>query len=223
MARKDLKSDFPEPLSRERILTQALEIADADGLDALSMRNLAASLGVQAMSLYNHVKNKDDLIDGISDLVIQEFAVPKTGMDWKEEMRNRAQSMRSVLLTHRWAAQTIMQRLNAGYGMMRFFDGTIGCLVDAGFDYPEADHITNAMDSFIYGYVLQELTFPIHVDDYSAMASAYLSTIPKDQFPHMHEITNYIIDGRHSGIHDLMFGFNHLLEAFEVQQKGEKR
>ena len=217
MKKKETKSDFPEPLSRERILDQALEIADAYGLDALSMRNLAASLGVQAMSLYNHIQNKDELIDGISDLVIQEFAVPKAGGDWKEEMRKRAQSMRAVLLTHRWAAQTIMQRINSGYGMIRFFDGTIGCLVHAGFDYPKADHITNAMDSFIYGYVLQELNFPIHVDDYTAMASAYLPTIPKDQFPHIHELTNYIIDGRHSGIHDLMFGFNQLLEAFESQ------
>ena len=112
------------PLSRERILLTAICVADEGGIESLSMRKLAQELGVQAMSLYNHVANKDDLLDGIVDLVVGEIAVPDLGIDWQTAMRQRANSAHEVLLRHPWATMPIVSRINVGPAMLRYIDAT---------------------------------------------------------------------------------------------------
>ncbi|WP_027269059.1 TetR/AcrR family transcriptional regulator [Leptolyngbya sp. PCC 6406] len=203
------------PLSRERILWAALRLADEGGLEALSMRKLAQALEVKAMSLYNHVANRDDLIDGIVDSVVSEIEVPKPGADWKIAMRRRAISAHEVLLLHPWATMPLVSRVNVGPAMLRYVDSTLGCLKEAGFSFEMADHAWNAIDSHVYGFTLQELNFPIEASAYGDIAAAYLPQIPAEQYPYMNQLTHQVIQGDYDGLHDFEFGLDLILNGLE--------
>jgi AcrR family transcriptional regulator len=213
MPKKNPDAILPLPLSRERVLLAALRLADAEGLEALSMRNLAQELGVKAMSLYNHVKNKDDLIDGIVDIVVGEIEVPNFKLDWKTAMRRRAISAHEVLLRHPWATMPIVSRINVGPAILRYVDATLGCLHKAGFSLEMADHIWNAMDSHIYGFTLQELNFPVEAKNYSEAAKEGLPLIPAEQYPYMNDLTHEVIERRYDGLHDFEFGLDLILNG----------
>jgi hypothetical protein len=111
------------------------------------------------MSLYNHVASKEDLLDGLVELVASEMEVPgklqATGGDWKAVMRRRATSAHAVLMRHPWATMLFVSRVNIGPNMLRYVDRTIGCLREAGFSYPMADHAWTALDAYTYGFTLQ--------------------------------------------------------------------
>jgi AcrR family transcriptional regulator len=203
------------PLNRERVLDAAVLLADQNGLDSLSMRNLGQALGVEAMSLYKHVANKDDLLDGIVDLVAAEIEVPAIGGAWKKALRRRAISAHQVLLRHSWATMLIVSRANVGPAMLRYVDATIGCLREAGFTYPMADHVWNAIDSHVYGFTLQKLNFPFKPEAYAQMAKAFLPMIPVDRYPYLNGMSQQVIDGRHDGLHDFEFGLDLLLDGAE--------
>jgi AcrR family transcriptional regulator len=203
------------PLSRERILHTAIRLADEGGIESLSMRKLAEELGFKAMSLYNHVANKDDMLDGIVDIVVSEIEVPDFGIDWKIAMRRRATSAHEVLLRHPWAAMALMSRLNVGSAMLRYVDATLGCLYEAGFSLKMADQAWNAIDSHIYGFTLQELNFPIDATDYSAAAEQGLALIPADQYPYFNRLTHYVMESRYDGIHDFEFGLELILSGLD--------
>lgn len=203
------------PLTRERVLRAAIALADQDGLPALSMRTLGAALGVQAMSLYNHVADKDDILDGMVDLVVAEIDVPLASDPWKAAMVQRATSAHAVLLRHPWACGLLMSRANVGPAMLRYVDATIGCLEAAGFPLPLVDHAWNAMDSHIYGFTLQKLNFPFQADEYAQVAAAYLPSLSRERYPAMHALTVMVVKGEHDGIHDLAFGLNLLLDGLE--------
>ncbi|MES2640215.1 MAG: TetR/AcrR family transcriptional regulator [Myxococcota bacterium] len=197
------------------MLRAAITMADQEGLASLTMRALGAALGVQAMSLYNHVANKDALLDGIVELVVGEIEVPSHSDPWRTAMRKRAASAHAVLLRHPWACGLLMSRANVGPAMIRYIDATLGCLHQAGFPLPLADHAWNAMDSFIYGFTLQKLNFPFKEDEYSKMAAMYLPTLSVEQFPAMHALTVLVASGKHNGLHDLEFGLELLLDGLE--------
>jgi AcrR family transcriptional regulator len=205
----------PTPLSRERVLRAAMHLADEEGIESLSMRKLAEALGVKAMSLYNHVTNKDDMLDGIVDMVVSEIAVPDLGTDWQTAMRRRAISAHTVLLRHPWAAMALMSRVNIGPAMLRYVDATLGCLCEAGFSLEMADHVWNAIDSHIYGFTLQELNFPFETAEYSEAAKSGLSLIPADQYPYLNQLTHHVMEGRYDGIHDFEFGLELILNSLE--------
>jgi AcrR family transcriptional regulator len=205
----------PAPLSRERILHAAIRLADEEGLESLSMRKLAQVLGVQAMSLYNHVANKDDLLDGIVDRVVSEIEVPSLETDWKTAIRRRAISAHAVLLRHPWATMPLVSRVNVGPAMLRYVDATLGCLVEAGFSFEMADHAWNVIDSHIYGFTLQELNFPFEAAEYSEAAKSGLSLIPADKYPYLNRLTHYVIEGRYDGIHDFEFGLELILDGLD--------
>ncbi|MCP2295957.1 transcriptional regulator, TetR family [Nocardia amikacinitolerans] len=202
-------------LTRERVLRTAVDMADEQGLDALSMRKLAQALGVEAMSLYNHVANKDDLLDGIADLVVAEMAVPEIGGDWKAALRTRAVSAHEVLRRHPWATGLIGSRVNVGPAMLRYIDATLGCLRAAGFTYQQADRAWNAMDAHIYGFTLRESTFPLDPSEYVAAATHFLPLIPESTHPHMNALTRLVIDGTHDGAADFEFGLDLILDGLE--------
>lgn len=202
-------------MSRDRILKAALEIADGEGLTALSMRTLAGKLGVKAMSLYNHVRNKDDIVEGLTDMVVGEIEVPKIREDWKESMRRRATSAHHVLLKHPWATMVLVSRQKAGPETLRYVNATIGCLTEAGFSYELADHAWNTMDSHIYGFTLQELNFPFEASDYSHTAEEFLPQVPKGEYPYFINLARKIADGSYSGVHDFEFGLKLILDGLE--------
>ncbi|MEV6359317.1 TetR/AcrR family transcriptional regulator C-terminal domain-containing protein [Nocardia asteroides] len=204
------------PLTRDHVLRAAIGIADQDGLDALSMRRLAKAVGVEAMSLYNHVANKDDLLDGIIDLVVAEISVPAAGGDWQAELRRRAISAHEVLLRHRWATGLLGSRVTVGPAMLRYIDATLACLVTAGFTYEQADRAWNALDSHIYGFTLQAVNFPLDPTEYVSAARHFLPLIPPETHPHMHTLTTLVINGTHSGLADFTFGLDLLLNGLNT-------
>jgi len=203
------------PLTRERVMEAGIALADESGLGPLSMRLLADALGVKAMSLYNHVAHKDDLIDGMVDIIVGRIALPAAGGDWKSAMRRRAVSAREVFLKHPWAPLLVVSRINTGPAMLRLIDATLGCLHAAGFSYEAADQAWNALDSHLYGFTLQELNFPLEPEHYASAARDFLPTIPAAEYPHMRALTERVISGRHSGLHEFQFGLNLLLDGLD--------
>lgn len=202
-------------LNRAGILDAALRLADQNGVEALSMRSLAADLGVKAMSLYNHVANKEDIFDGLVERVIGEIDVPDLNDDWRFAMRRRAESAHRTLLRHPWAILILLTRSNAGPVMLRYVDATLGCLRKAGFSYEIADHAWNAMDNHIYGYTLQEVNFPFKESAYADTAREFLPLIPQEEYPYFTELATLIMERRYSGVHDLDFGLNLILDGLE--------
>jgi len=207
------------PLSRERVLAAAIALADEKGIDELSMRNLARALGVEAMSLYKHVAHKDELLDGITDLVVAEIAVPEIGGDWRAEITKRATSAHQVLLRHPWATMLIGSRINVGPAMLRYVDATLGCLREAGFSFEMADRAWNAMDSHIYGFTLLQLNFPLEVSEYASAASQFVHMLPVEKYPYMRALTDLVIEGKHRGIQDFRFGLEMLLDGLEKHRE----
>jgi AcrR family transcriptional regulator len=150
------------PLSRERLLRGAIEVADAAGVGALTIRSLAQRLGVKPMSLYYYVANKDAILDGIVDLVFTEIDLPRPGDDWRSEMRRRATSARSVLRRHPWAIEILQSRTAPGPGTLRHHNAVIGTLREAGFTVEMTAHAFALLDSYIYGFALSEASLPIN-------------------------------------------------------------
>lgn len=205
-------------LSRERILGKAMELADARGLECLSMRSLAAALGYKAMSLYNHVSSRDELVAELVDRVIAEIALPEAGADWKCAMRKRAMEAHRVLRTHPWATLAIVSGVNAGPAMLSYVEATLASLVEAGFSLEDADRAWNALDSFIYGFTLQELRFPIKKEDYRTAAEAFLPSLPEDRYPCFSALGRLVVEGGYDGQNRLEYGLDLLLEGLERER-----
>jgi AcrR family transcriptional regulator len=208
------------PLTRAKVLSAALRMADKGGIESLSMRNLARALRVEAMSLYNHVAGKEDILDGLVDLVAGEIGLPSRGGDWKEAMRERARSAHAVLLRHHWATMLFVARINIGPNMLRYVDASIGCLREAGFSYPMADHAWTAIDAYIYGFTIQKRNFPLKPAEYAASAKKFLHLIPAEQFPYLNGMSQEVIAGRQDGLHQLEFGLELILAGLESMRQG---
>jgi len=153
------------PLSKERILQVAVDVSDRDGLAALTMRRLGAELGVEAMSLYKHVANKEEILDGIVELVVGEIEIPSDGAAWKEAMRRRAISAREVLSRHSWAIGLLEARGSKGHTALRYLDAILGNLRSAGFSIEDAAHAFWLLDSYVYGHVIQESSLPMSTSE----------------------------------------------------------
>ncbi len=174
-------------LNRDRVVVAAIEMADESGLEALTMRALAERLAVKAMSLYNHVANKDDLLDGMVDVVYGEIDLP-TRPDWKVAMRVRAISARQVLARHPWAIPLMESRTSPGPANLRHHDTVLGVLRDAGFSIQSATFAYSVLDSYIYGFALQEASLPFGTpDELGALSDAIVRLMPADEYPHMRE------------------------------------
>src|SRR3984893_17897152 len=156
------------PLSRERVLPAAVAFADESGIGSLSMRKLGDALGVEAMSRYNHVANKDELLDGMVDLVFSEIDLPAGGADWKTAMRQRAVSARQTLARHPWAVGLMESRTSPGPATLRHHDAVIGSLRAAGFSIQMPAHAYSVLDSYIYGFALQEASLPFETGEETA-------------------------------------------------------
>ena len=179
------------PLSRERVLRAAVAFADESGIASLSMRKLGEALGVEAMSLYNHVASKDDLLDGMIDLVFSEIGLPAGEADWKTAMRQRASLAPARSSSrHRWAIGLMESRTSPGPATLRHHDAVIGSLRDAGFSIALAAHAFSALDSYIYGFALQEASLPFDAGEETAeLAQMIMAQFPADEYPHLTELT----------------------------------
>ena len=206
------------PLSRDRVLRAAAAFADGNGLASLSMRKLGETLGVEAMSLYHHVANKAELLDGMVDLVFAEIDLPADGADWKTAMRVRAVSARRVLARHRWAIGLMESRTSPGPATLRHHDRVLGILRGAGFSVELAAHAFSVLDSYIYGFALQEASLPFDTADQTAeVAQMIMSRMPAEEYPHLTEltVTHVLKPGYHYG-NEYEFGLDLILDGLDA-------
>lgn len=203
------------PLTKERIVDASLDLVDNGGISSLSMRKIAEPLGVKAMSLYNHVSGKDEIVEALLERIVAEFEVPDTSGPWKQEMLRRGNGAHRVLKKRPWAIQALMTSRTAGPNMLRYVNGTIGCLVEAGFSYETADHAWNAMDNHIYGFTLQEVNFPFAEPEYADAAKEFLPRLDTEEYPYFTALASRVLEKQYSGVHDFEFGLNLILDGLE--------
>jgi AcrR family transcriptional regulator len=174
------------PLSRERVLDAAIKLADQGGLESLSMRKLGQELGVEAMAVYYHFANKDEVIDGIVDIVFSQIDLPASGADWKSAMRQRAVSLRDVLLRHRWAIGLMESRRKPGPANLRHHDVVIGSLRSAGLNMPTIAHAYSLVDSYVYGFALFAMNLPFDPSEEVAdLGQGVLRAYPVNAYPNL--------------------------------------
>ncbi len=194
------------PLTKERVLRAAITLADEGGIESLSMRKLGLALGVEAMSLYNHVANKDEILDGIVDLVAGEVKVPSKRGGWKSAIRRSVISTHEVLLRHPWAGSLTVSRPRVGAAKLRYVDWLIGCLREAGFSIQTAHNAMHAIESHTYGFTLQELSFPADIEEMGPEIAALLRRQQiVAEFPHISEMVQ-------DSIHDDQVEFEFVLD-----------
>lgn len=193
----------------------AISLADEEGIESLTMRRLGQRLGVEAMSLYNHIKNKEDVLDGMVDLIVRDIELPKEGVDWKTAMRRRAISAREVFSRHSWASRLIDSRTTPSPGRLFYFDSVIGSLREAGFSVKMAVHAFSTLDSFIYGFALQQLNLP-SADETAGIAKEMLRELKIDQYPHLAEILSvYSMKPELDYEEEFEFGLDLILDGLE--------
>ena len=175
-------------LTRERILRAAISLADRDGIESLSMRKLGHKLGVEAMSLYNHVRNKVDMLDGMVDVVFGEIDLPANGIDWRTAMRQRAISARQALSRHPWAIGLMESRATPGPATLRHHDAVLGSLRTAGFSVDLAAHAYSILDGYTYGFTLTELTLPFRNSEIAEVAGNIMEGFRPGDYPHLAEM-----------------------------------
>ena len=205
------------PLSRERVLRAAVAFADRSGREALSMRKLGEALGVEAMSLYNHVANKDELLDGMVDLVFSEIGLPSDDDDWKTAMRRRAVSARQALARHPWAIGLMESRTSPGPATLRHHDAVLGSLRAAGFSIGMAAHAFSALDSYIYGFALQEAALPFSTAEETVeVAQMILAQLRPEEYPHLTELTvEHVLQPGYDYGNEFEFGLDLILDGLE--------
>jgi AcrR family transcriptional regulator len=203
------------PLSRERILDAAVAMADAEGIDALTMRKLAGQLEVEAMSLYNHVANKDDLLDGMIEFVAAGIEAPDEEADWKAAIRQRAISAHDALLRHPWSSILWVSRMNVGPARMRHMDAMLRQLREAGFAPGLLDVAFHTLENHVVGHAQQASSFPFEADDLPALSARYLEGFPSEEFPDLAAHIRHHMDQPASDVSSFEFGLDAILDALE--------
>jgi AcrR family transcriptional regulator len=205
------------PLTRHRALAAAVALADAEGLGALTMRRLARTLDVEAMSLYHHVSNKEDILDGMVDLVYGEIDTPSPGEAWRPALRRRAYSMRSALVRHPWAISLMESRRSPGPANLRHHDHLLGCLRAAGFSLTMTSHAAALVDAYTYGFAHEEITLPFDSPaETRELASGLIAALPADEYPYLAEFTNeYVMLPGYDYAAEFDFGLELILDGLE--------
>jgi AcrR family transcriptional regulator len=178
-----------EPLTRERVVTAALKVMDEEGLEAVSMRRVGRELGVEAMSLYNHVRDKEDLLDGITEQVMSEFRVPPDTSDWLEAGREAVREWRRLLKAHPQVIQVFVERHKPmdSITSMRPMEFALACLRGAGLSPQEAGEAFHAIGGYIFGFVLMETREMFGGPRSDHTPEELQAMIPADQLPNVAE------------------------------------
>ncbi|WAB83487.1 TetR/AcrR family transcriptional regulator [Microcella daejeonensis] len=205
------------PLSKERVLRTAVALADAEGITGLTMRRLARELDAGAMSLYHHVRSKEELLDGMVDLVFAELRLPDTKDDWRAAMRAEAVSAREVLARHRWAIPLMESRTTPGPANLRHREAVTATLRTAGFSVRMATHANWLLNSYVYGHALQEagLPFADATELGDMIPEVYLPQLPAEQYPYLHESATQLMAGDYDPADEFTYGLDLVLDALE--------
>jgi AcrR family transcriptional regulator len=217
MARQTQANAGRIPLSKERVLRAAVDLADAEGIEAVSMRRLAKELGVEAMSLYNHVANKDDMLNGIVEIVTSEIEVPSNGADWKASIRRSAISAHDAFLRHRWAVPLMMRTTTVIPMRMRWMESLLRTLREAGFSPDLTHHAYHALDSHITGFTLWQVNFPFDTrEELLDLAEDFLRKIPADEYPYFIEhAQQHLVEPDPDEPNEFDFGLDLILDGLE--------
>jgi AcrR family transcriptional regulator len=208
-----------EPLSAERILDAALDLADEGGIEALSMRKIGQRLGVEAMSLYNHVANKDEILNGLVEVILGQIEIPSPESDWKEGMRRRATSAREVFRRHPWAMGLVESySQNSGPQRLRYHDAVLGALHNAGFDDRLAMRTFSVLDAYIFGFILQELSMEFEDQESLEEIGADLMRQMAESYPNLRRVTAVAMSDGYDHAAEFRFGLDLILDALERQR-----
>ncbi len=204
------------PLSRDRILRAALGLADAGGIEALTMRKLGQALGYEAMSLYNYVANKDDLLDGILDLVLDECEPPSPTADWDTAVRRSAISVHEALRRHPWACVVLMSPDRILPARLRYMDSLLGRLREAGFSADTTYHAYHVLDAHIFGFSFWQSSHSYAAADVSDMVAMFAQLIPADEYPYLHEHgQQHLTEGPLHDVSAFEFGLDLILDGLK--------
>jgi AcrR family transcriptional regulator len=223
------------PLSKERVVHAAVALAARDGIESLTMRKLADELGAGAMSLYHYVPNKEELLDGMVDVVFGEIELPTTDVDWKAAMRRRAISTRETLNRHRWAVGLMESRTTPGPASLRLHNAVLGCLREAGFSIEMSIQAYSVQDAYIYGFALQEKSLPFESTEESAavaeeqarqfaeLAQEQQSAALAEEFPYLAEVVaGHVADVGYDFATAFEYGLDLILDALEKRRDDEE-
>jgi AcrR family transcriptional regulator len=205
-------------LTRDRVLRGALAVADAGGIAALTIRSLAEELGVKPMTVYYYVANKDEILDGIVDIVFSEIHLPASGEDWRAQLTERARSARAVLRAHPWATPLMESRRTPGPVTLRHHDAVLGTLRTAGFTLAATAHAYALLDAFIYGHALQEAALPFEgPDGPQDVAAPVRELMAAGDYPHMTEmVVGYYLKPGYDFADEFEIGLRMVLDAITL-------
>ena len=231
MKRSQARTEPRAHLSKERVLEAAVALAARDGIESLSMRKLADELGAGAMSLYHYLRNKDELLDAMVDLVFAEIDPPSTDGDWRAAMRRRAISTRDALNRHRWAVGLMESRTTPGPASLRLHDAVLGCLREAAFSIELTVHAYSVLDAYIYGFALQEKHVPFEsaaesaavaekqVLEFAELAAERQMGALADEFPYIAEVVaGHVAKVGYDFTAAFEYGLDLILDALEQRR-----
>ncbi len=212
------------PLTRARILEAALEVADTQGLSALTMRALADALGTGPMAVYHHVSGKEEILDGLVEQIFAEIEDPVPGRAWRPEITRRCESARAVLAAHPWAVTLIESRSTPGPNSLRHHDAVIGTFRQAGFSVPLTAHAYALIDSYVYGFAVQEATLPFDGSDIGDLAEDIMSTLPVEEYPHFAEfVVEHAMKPGYDFGNEFAYGLDLVLDGLQTAVREESR
>ena len=209
------------PLNRDRVLHAALELADEGGIGALTMQQIGRRLGVEAMSLYRHVRNKDDILDGMVDLVFAEIELPADRSRWRPVLRARSLSARTALRRHPWAITLMESRMAPGPANLRSHEDTLTVLLDSGCSATTATHAYNLVDSYVLGFALQEVNLPFsNAEELAAVGELLIAQMPADEYPNLVRVSNELLASGFDYGNEFEFGLDLILDGIERVLQG---
>jgi AcrR family transcriptional regulator len=209
------------PLNRERVLHAAVELADEGGTGALTMQGIGRRLGVEAMSLYRHVRNKDDILDGMVDLVFAEVELPADRSSWRTVLRARSISARAALRRHPWAITLMESRMAPGPANLRSHEDTLSVLLDSGCAATMATHAYNLLDSYVLGFALQEVNLPFsNAEELAAVGELLIAQVPADQYPNLVRVSAELFASGFDYADEFEFGLDLILDGIGRAQLG---
>jgi AcrR family transcriptional regulator len=216
MTPADYTSDAPRtPLNASRVLAGAVALADKVGIEAFTIRKLAAELDVKPMTIYHHIANKEAILDGMVDIVFGEIDLPPTDTDWKTAIRQRSHSARAVLAQHPWATPLMESRTTPGAATLGHHEAVIGCFRRGGFTIAMTAHAYALIDNYIYGFALQAAHLPATGGDEMAdLAETIIEPLPTDKYPHLIELTTeHILQPGYDFGDEFNFGLELILDG----------
>jgi AcrR family transcriptional regulator len=212
-------------LSRDRVLGAAVAVADRGGIGSLTIRSLADALGVKPMSVYHYVANKEEILDGIVDIVFSEMETPTVGGEWRSEISRRAHSARQVLRRHPWAVPLLESRTSPGPATLAHHDAVLGTLLAAGFSRELTAHGYALLDAYVYGFAIQEASLPFEGPDSVAdVADPIMALMATGAYPHMVDMaTSYYLQPGYDFADEFDFGLHLLLDALDRRLEASRR